>query len=89
MSDKCPECRAPVGFTEGGEMRFDSSQYHMAAAKKLSQISMWKGYAEDLESAMQEFVDRCDCGEVQSKYTYRKFKDLLGNDCDEQESEHE
>jgi hypothetical protein len=27
--------------------------------------------------AMQEFVDRCERGEVRSKYTYAKFKGLL------------
>jgi len=32
---------------------------------------------ELLESAMQEFVDRCDKGEVRSKYTYNKFKEIL------------
>lgn len=32
---------------------------------------------ERLREAMQEFVDRCDRGEVRSKYTYAKFKALL------------
>ena len=32
---------------------------------------------ERLREAMQEFVDRCDRGEVLSKYTYAKFKRLL------------
>ena len=32
---------------------------------------------KELEQAMQEFVDRCEHGEVRSRYTYRKFKDLL------------
>lgn len=30
-----------------------------------------------LKEAMQEFVDRCDKGEIRSKYTYTKFKELL------------
>ena len=30
-----------------------------------------------LREAMQEFVDRCDKGQVLSKYTYRRFKELL------------
>jgi len=30
-----------------------------------------------LRAAMQEFVDRCERGEVRSKYTYNKFKKLL------------
>lgn len=32
---------------------------------------------QPLREAMQEFVDRCDRGEVLSKYTYAKFKELL------------
>lgn len=32
---------------------------------------------ERLRDAMQEFVDRCERGEVRSKYTYDKFKRLL------------
>jgi len=27
--------------------------------------------------AMQEFVDRCEAGEVRSQYTYNKFRELL------------
>ena len=32
---------------------------------------------QELQGAMQEFVDRVDKGEVRSKYTYAKFKKLL------------
>ena len=32
---------------------------------------------QSFTNAMQEFVDRCERGEVRSKYTYAKFKDLL------------
>jgi hypothetical protein len=32
---------------------------------------------QPLIDAMQEFVERCDRGEVRSIYTYAKFKDLL------------
>lgn len=32
----------------------------------------------ELKAAMQEFVDRVDAGEVRSKRTYAKFKELLG-----------
>jgi hypothetical protein len=31
----------------------------------------------ELEEAMQEFVERCDNGQVRSTYTYGLFKDLL------------
>ncbi len=64
-------------------MQFDSSQYHLDAAHQLSQVSLWKGYAIDLESAMQEFVDRCERGEILSTYTYRKFKNLVDPDENE------
>ena len=32
---------------------------------------------ELMREAMQEFVDRCDAGQVMSKYTYAKFKQIL------------
>ena len=32
---------------------------------------------ERMKEAMQEFVNRCEKGEVRSKYTYSKFKELL------------
>ena len=31
----------------------------------------------EMREAMQEFVDRCERGEVLSKYTYAKFKEIL------------
>ncbi len=31
----------------------------------------------EMRDAMQEFVDRCDNGEILSKYTYAKFKSIL------------
>jgi hypothetical protein len=33
--------------------------------------------APDMYEAMQEFCDRVDRGEVRSKYTYGKFKEVL------------
>ncbi len=35
---------------------------------------------KELKAAMQEFVDRCEKGEVRSKYTYKKFKELLNRE---------
>lgn len=32
---------------------------------------------KEMRDAMQEFVDRCEDGEVLSKYTYAKFKEIL------------
>jgi len=32
---------------------------------------------QPLIDAMREFVDRCDKGEIRSKYTYAKFKKVL------------
>ena len=31
----------------------------------------------EMREAMQEFVNRCENGEVLSKYTYAKFKEIL------------
>jgi hypothetical protein len=35
-------------------------------------------YARRMESAMAEFVKRCDDGQVRSTYTYSLFKKTLG-----------
>jgi hypothetical protein len=35
-------------------------------------------YAQSMENAMTEFVERVDKGEVRSRKTYSKFKDILG-----------
>lgn len=43
-------------------------------------VAQLKGKDEEIErlkEAMQEFVNRCEKGEVRSKYTYSKFKELL------------
>jgi hypothetical protein len=37
---------------------------------------------QDLIEAAQEFIDRCDRGEIRSKYTYAKFKAILGGAAD-------
>ena len=50
---KCTACNAPVDRTEDGRIRFDSSQYHMDAVKKLSEISALRGYIEDLEAVIK------------------------------------
>lgn len=68
--DKCSACRAPVGYTADGDMRFDSSRYHMDAVKKLSEISAWKGEAERLRKALEAVLDRyvslVNCGDCGS-----------------------
>ena len=40
--------------------------------------AQYRGDIELMREAMQEFVDRCDAGQVRSKYTYAKFKRILG-----------
>lgn len=44
-------------------------------------IKASSGYGDDvfidMRDAMQEFIDRCENGEVLSKYTYAKFKEIL------------
>lgn len=37
-------------------------------------------HADRMREALQEFVNRCDRGEVSSRYTYSKFKFLLEKD---------
>lgn len=41
------------------------------------EVKPQNGLVDEMASAMQEFVDRCDRGEVRSTYTYKKFKALL------------
>ena len=36
-----------------------------------------QGVEEEMVNAMQEFVGRCEAGEIRSKYTYAKFKEIL------------
>ena len=49
---KCTVCNAPVDYNQKGHLKFDSSQYHMDAVKKLSEIGALKGYIEDLEDVI-------------------------------------
>ena len=44
---KCKYCKAPVDYTENGIIRFDSSQYHIDAVKRLSEISCLRGEIKD------------------------------------------
>jgi len=41
-------------------------------------------WEERARAAMQEFVDRCDRGEVRSRYTYEKLKALLAEPAERQ-----
>ena len=36
-----------------------------------------QGVEEEMRDAMQEFVDRCENGEILSRYTYAKFQEIL------------
>lgn len=55
MSDRCENCRAPV-VREGDRVQFDSSQYHMDAVKKLSEISALNGYVDELQQQQDEII---------------------------------
>lgn len=59
MIDKCEACRAPV-VREGDRVQFDSSQYHMDAVKKLSEISCLRGVVEDLTAENEELQQQID-----------------------------
>jgi len=62
-----------------------SSDECLAIARKgAALLKDQQSQLERLRGAMQEFVDRCDRGEVRSRYTYAKFKALL----DEEKAEH-
>ena len=64
---KCTACNAPVDYNRKDQLKFDSSQYHMDAVKKLSEISMWKGEVERLREALEGMLDRyvslVNCGD--------------------------
>ena len=56
-----------------GEIRNLKQQLNAAnEAKELAEA----GLAEAV-GALKEFVDRCERGEVRSRYTYGKFKEIL------------
>jgi len=46
-------------------------------ARLLKERDEARARIEELEKAMQLFVDRVGCGEVRSKKTYAQFKELL------------
>jgi len=69
---KCKHCKAPVGHTEDGRIRFDSSQYHMDAVKKLSQISALNAYIKDLEEVVNAARE-----EVTTGWYHQRIKESL------------
>jgi hypothetical protein len=78
-SDKIHGWREKLWETENREKRlisqFDKLKAEHDAWMKEVQITF--GENRELKLAMQEFVDRVDKGEIRSKYTYTKFKELL------------
>ena len=50
---------------------------HMKSVQCVYRQETQDAYIRELEAAMQEFVNRCEKGEIRSKYTYAKFKGLL------------
>lgn len=52
------------------KLKRENSQLHF-------EIKQLKKRETELREAMQWFVNRCDNGEVRSKKTYKKFKELL------------
>lgn len=47
------------------------------AIKYLAEYKPYKQPPKEWLQAVEEFVRRCEAGEIQSKYTYKKFKALL------------
>ena len=35
---------------------------------------------DSMKAAMQEFINRCDRGEIRSVYTYNRFKEILAEE---------
>jgi hypothetical protein len=62
------------GLVDGSKFARDLMQQYKASQQE-------QGYTREqfngMKEAMQEFVDRCDKGEVRSKKTYSKFKEIL------------
>ena len=54
------------------------SEYRTLLEQQVAISKELKAERDQLREALQEFVDRCDQGEVKSRYTYWKFKALLG-----------
>lgn len=48
------------------------------AGISVAQAHQLANTVDECRAAMQEFCDRVDKGEVRSKYTYAKFKEILG-----------
>ena len=46
--------------------------------KRQDEIEELRSSLEVAHEAMQEFVDRRNAGQIRSKYTYAKFKKILG-----------
>ena len=54
-----------------------SNRWYAVAQEQKAEIECLSVEIGRAHEAMQEFVDRCDAGEVLSKYTYAKFKRIL------------
>lgn len=65
----CHGCQTCWEMTEDGGII--QHEHVLGQTDVTKQITEWR-------EAMQEFVDRCDNSEVRSRYTYNKFKKLLG-----------
>lgn len=60
-----------------GKGEHSVNQLESIIEEQVEALSTKQLYIQELQGAMQEFVDRVDKGEVRSKYTYAKFKALL------------
>jgi hypothetical protein len=75
-----------VGLTKGGKFAMITNGGRILYWLDESEARDLKLRVDELEAAMQEFVDRCDRGEVRSAKTYTKFRALLAQPKTEQKS---
>lgn len=73
-SKKAKACMEELNGDKISELEDENAHLKL---KKGDPSDIFISRINELEEAMQEFVDRVDKKEVRSKYTYSKFKDLL------------
>lgn len=81
MSDRCEKCRAPV-IREGDRVQFNSSPYHMDAAKKLAQMSALKGQIEDLTKENERLRSERDLEREDAERLRAANGELWKQQCD-------
>lgn len=66
-------------MTQASEYIRDAEYLEAFSSSAMKRCAARLRKAARMSEAMQEFVDRCDRGEVRSRYTYDKFRAILGD----------